>query len=214
MVLENGYDEESFGSISKGDSQPLSPGAITLLHSGIIYPAERDPTALFIALKRLLDSGEVKPGELKIRFRASVHEELLMSLAMQHGIENVIELCPPIAYREALQEMLRADGLLVIQATNCNAQIPAKIYEYLRAGRPIVALTDPSGDTAGVLRAAGIDTLARLDSVDEIAALLPIFIAAVRHQQASLAEPRAVAAASRRGRAEALARLMDACVEL
>jgi len=38
---------------------------------------------------------------------------------------------------------MAADALLVMQASNCNAQIPAKIYEYLRAGKPILALTDP-----------------------------------------------------------------------
>src|SRR5690606_11187190 len=47
---------------------------------------------------------------------------------------------------------LGADLLLVFQGTNFNTQIPAKIYEYLRAGRCIMALLDPSGDTAAQLR--------------------------------------------------------------
>ena len=38
----------------------------------------------------------------------------------------------------------RADALLVLQASNCNEQIPAKLYEYLRTGRPILC-TDRSG---------------------------------------------------------------------
>ena len=44
--------------------------------------------------------------------------------------------------------MLRADGLLILQAANCNEQIPAKLYKYLRARRPIVALTDPQATLA------------------------------------------------------------------
>src|SRR5262249_40368278 len=52
-VIENGYDEDSFEGIdaaaaSKG---PLRPGAITLLHSGVVYPSERDPNGLFRALR-------------------------------------------------------------------------------------------------------------------------------------------------------------------
>ena len=47
-------------------------------------------------------------------------------------------------------------------AANCNDQIPAKAYEYLRvsAARLLLALTDPAGDTADVIRRAGIDTIA------------------------------------------------------
>jgi hypothetical protein len=39
----------------------------------------------------------------------------------------------------------------VFQGSSFNAQIPAKIYEYLRTGRPVFAVVDPSGDTAAVL---------------------------------------------------------------
>lgn len=209
VVLENGYDEESFAAVSAATTESLTPGVITLLHSGIVYPAERDPTALFVALRKLADSGRLQAGELKLRFRAAGHDDLLLNLARQNGVESFIELCPSIPYREALQEMLRADGLLVLQASNCNAQIPAKIYEYLRAGRPIIALTDPEGDTAGVLRVAGIDTVVRLDSADEIAALLPRFVDAVRNRQAPLADAQSVEAASRRGRAKTLAELLN-----
>ena len=108
--------------------------------------------------------------------------------------------------------MLRADALLVLQASNCNEQIPAKLYEYLRAGRPIVALTDPVGDTADVVRAAGLDAIARLDSVDDIVALLRRFIASIRAGAAPLPAADYVAAASRRGRTRELATLLDAAV--
>src|SRR5690242_2891946 len=49
VVVENGFDEESFASIAPvaGGGRPLNPGAVTLLHSGIVYPSERDPTQLF-----------------------------------------------------------------------------------------------------------------------------------------------------------------------
>lgn len=213
VVLENGYDEESFAAVSPAPTLALNPGAITLLHSGIVYPEERDPTQLFAALQRLVKSGQLRAGELKIRFRAPVHDNLLQTLAQQCGVAEFIEILPPVPYREALLEMLRADALLVMQAANCNAQIPAKIYEYLRAGRPIIGLTDPAGDTAGVLRDAGIDALAQIDSADEITALLPGFIRAVKEGRARLADRDFVAKASRSGRTAALARLLSKSIE-
>jgi hypothetical protein len=103
--------------------------------------------------------------------------------------------------------MLRADGLLVLQASNCNDQIPAKIYEYLRAGRPIVALTDPAGDTANALAAAGIAAIAPLDNSDAIAKALLDFVAAP--SVGTLPSAGAVSAASREGRTKQLAAQLD-----
>lgn len=215
VVLENGYDEESFASIAPmpspvpygGDQPGTRP--LVMLHSGIVYPSERDPTQLFQALGLLKKAGSLSPAELRIRFRASVHDELLQSLAQFHGAQDFIELCPAIPYRDALAEMLAVDALLVMQASNCNEQIPAKIYEYLRAGKPILGLTDPAGDTAGVLRGAGLSDIARLDSVEEIALLLPTLVRSWREGRVGLPQSIAVRQASRRGRSEALAALLN-----
>lgn len=210
-VLENGFDEESFAAAARDLPALLPPAGrpMLLLHSGIVYPEERDPTQLFLALGRLRGQGLLGPDDLRLRFRASVHDELLERLAREHGAQEFIELCPPTPYREALAEMMTVDALLVLQAANCNAQIPAKIYEYLRAGRPIMALTDPAGDTAGVLLRAGIDAIARLDSVEEIAAVLTSLVTAWRRGQNRLPRPEAVVQASRQGRSRSLAMLLD-----
>jgi len=210
VVVENGFDEESFSGFDADVArEPLRPGAITLLHSGMVYPWERDPTQFFMAIAKIVDAGDVRDGELVVRFRAAGYDDRLRALATEFGIERFIELLPPIPYRAALEEMLRADALLVLQAANCNEQIPAKLYEYLRSGRPIVALTDPVGDTAGVARAAGVTAIAPLDSTVDIATLLVRVIAALRAGTAALPSADYVAAASRRGRARELAALLD-----
>lgn len=212
-VLENGYDEESFSSAVQQPHSGSLLGAgtrpLVMLHSGIVYPSERDPTQLFAALGRLQEAGTLGPSDLRIRFRASVHDEMLQRLALTHGAQDFIELCPAIPYREALAEMMAVDALLVMQASNCNAQIPAKIYEYLRAGKPILGLTDPEGDTAGVLRRAGVNDVAHLDSADEIAVLLPALVRDWRQGKAVLPQTLAVQQASRRGRSQALVALLE-----
>ncbi len=210
-VIENGYDESSFagaeqvpGSVRAGD------GPLVLVHSGTVYPSERDPRPFFGALSELQRNGGIKPGELKVVLRASGCEDYLRGLIESYGIDGIVTLEPGVHYRVALAEMLAADGLLVLQAANCNFQVPAKLYEYLRAGRPIIALTDPAGDTAAVLRNAGIDTMARLDSQADIARLLVRFIDLLRQQRAPVAAQAAVAAASRRARTIELAHVLDA----
>ncbi len=220
VVLENGYDEESFASAAVPAGTHDAPSVpadktsrpMVLLHSGIVYPYERDPTQLFMALGQLKKEGKLGPQDLKIRFRASVHDDLLNQLAQTHGALDFIELCPPIPYRQALSEMLKVDALLVMQASNCNAQIPAKIYEYLRAGKPILALTDPIGDTAGVLREARLDGVVRIDSAQDIALALPAFVYDWRSGNATLPRAEAVRKASRHGRSIAMEAMLDGIV--
>lgn len=218
VVLENGYDEESFAAVKFDPAWQSAAQSGTgtypliLLHSGIVYPSERDPAHLFAALQRLRANGALGPDDIRIRFRASVHDELLKSLATKYGIQEMIELCAAIPYRQALSEMMSVDVLLVMQASNCNAQIPAKVYEYLRAGRPILGLTDPVGDTASVLRDAGVTDIARLDSVDDIATALVKVVHSCRRGELQLPQAAAVGRASRRQRSAVFVKLLDEVV--
>jgi glycosyltransferase involved in cell wall biosynthesis len=205
-VIENGYDEETFAAISINDG-PLNPGRITFLHSGIVYPSERDPTQFLAAILTLIDTGKISPNQICIRFRAAVHEAFLQSLIDKLNLNGCIELLPPVPYNDALVEMMRADVLVIMQASNCNDQVPAKLYEYLRAGRPTIALTDPAGDTARVLRDSGISAIAPLDRVDSIAELLARTLEAPT--VGTLALPQKVEAASRKSRTEELANLLN-----
>lgn len=140
VVQENGYVEDSFLQAGAASAEALAvvelpdvAGLPTLLlHNGIVYPSERDPAPLFVALGQLCGAGMLGPSDLKIRFRAAVHEDLLRNLAARHGVQELIDICSPIDYCDALQEMLGADALLVMQASNCNQQIRAKLYEYCR----------------------------------------------------------------------------------
>ena len=205
--IENGYDEAPFQDIAPS-TDPITPGRLTLLHSGIVYPSERDPRPLFDALAALKEWNPEIASRLKVRLRACAHEGFVDQEVSRRNIADLVEALPPVSYREALEEMCRADGLLVMQASNCNAQIPAKLYEYFRAGRPMIALTDPRGDTARTLRAAGVTSIAPLDDAQAIQALLCEFA-----QQGSggsfLASPGYVQTCSREARTVALARLLD-----
>jgi glycosyltransferase involved in cell wall biosynthesis len=212
VVIENGFDEQAFVLAGSGEEGPLGAGRVTLLHSGVVYPSERDPTHLFRALARLEASGKIGSPGFVIRFRASEHDSMLRRLAQAAGVLDLIEFAPPVSYDVALNEMLRADALLVMQASNCNAQIPAKVYEYLRAGRPILALTDPNGDTAKVLREAGVSAQAPLDSASAIADLLRRFVDESVHRSGWVPSADAVARASRQARTVALAELLDQVV--
>lgn len=213
-VIPNGYDESSFADAERDlPPRPRANSArVTLVHSGILYPVERDPRAFYAAVASLKKSGEESGDTLSIVLRSSSHEEHHRRLIDSHGIGDIVSLPARVSYRDALREMLAADGLLVFQASNCNHQVPAKIYEYFRARRPILALTDATGDTAGALRDAGLGAIVPLDDERRIAEGLREFLSAIRHGTAAVASDDEIAKHSRRARTRALARLFEEVV--
>lgn len=210
-VIGNGYDEENFTRAAAMASAPpaASGHQLRLVHSGILYPSERDPRPFFAALAELRRRGVIDAANLRIVLRATGHDALHREHVAAAGIADLVEFAPSIPYEAALAEMLAADGLLLFQAANCNHQIPAKLYEYLRAGRPVFALTDRAGDTATTLLQAGIDTLVPLDDATAIAQGLERFVARVRDGSAPAVTPAAAAAYSRYARTRELAVLLD-----
>lgn len=213
-LIENGYDDEDFDAAEMSAPALVKPpgGPLTMLHSGIIYPLERDPRPLFAALAALLEAGGLTPQRFQLVLRAPVHDAFLAQLITEYGIASLVTIAPPLPYRAALAEMLSADALLLLQAANCNDQVPAKLYEYLRANKPLLALTDPRGDTWAAVRAAGIDTLAPLDDAVAIQAALLRFVALAEAGAAPLAPEAVRRSHARSARTVQLAALFDAVV--
>lgn len=213
VLIANGYDEENFVRAEQSEvyRQALAEKSekIVLLHSGVLYPSERDPRQFFNALAELKQAGKISAERFKVILRATGHDELHSELIADNGLSDIVFLEPSVAYETALAEMLVVDGLLIFQAANCNHQIPAKIYEYLRARRPILALTDPEGDTAKVLLAAGLTGIAPLDDKDAIASKLLEFIGNIQNHKNAIADDKHIAEHSRQARSRLLADLLN-----
>ena len=206
-LIENGYDEAGFDRANCAPAGHRS--RFLLLHSGVIYPSERDPQALFEALGRLRRDGVLAAHNFQLVLRATGHDAWLATLLAKYGITELVTLAPLLPHQEALREMQSADGLLLLQAANCNDQIPAKLYEYLRCRRPVLALTDLAGDSAAKLRLCGIDTIGQLASCSDCARALLRFLELARQGRAPLASPSSIALQSRQARSHALAAVLD-----
>jgi glycosyltransferase involved in cell wall biosynthesis len=174
LVITNGYDEVDFTHLRPTTVPRVYP--LRLVHSGVVYPEERDPGPFFRALARLKGEGRVTARTLRVDLRAAGSEPYFRGLAKGLGIEDLVHLLPPLAYRESLQDSADATALLVLQGASCNHQIPAKAYEYLRLGKPILALTPAEGDTAALLAECGGSTLVDLHDEDAIHDALPPFL--------------------------------------
>lgn len=178
-VVPNGYDEVIFNELSDKIEQQrhkASSQKIVLLHSGLIYPNERDPSALFDAIQQLKEKGQLHADNFLLRLRASGNEALFQQWVEKRDIQDLVEFAATIPYTDALNEMTEVDGLLIMQAANCDYQIPAKAYEYIRCKKPVLALTTETGDTGRLLRDTGHATIAPLDDTKKIEAALQAHI--------------------------------------
>jgi hypothetical protein len=210
VLLPNGYDEMDFAGLEPSTSRNFDkPGPVVLVHSGQMDPEERDPTNLFAAVTRLKEACRIGPADLRILLRATGNDAQYAAKIRRFEIGDIVSLEPYIPYRQALQEMLDADGLLIFQGPVCNRQIPAKLYEAFRARRPLLVITHPEGDTAKAVQKVHIDGVVRYDSVDEIAEKLCAFVGQIRAGCAPVPDPAIVNQFSRQARAAEFAAVLD-----
>jgi glycosyltransferase involved in cell wall biosynthesis len=146
-VVFNGYAEEDFPEMSVENRMT---GPLTIRYIGSIYRGFRDPSPLFVAI-----------GLLESRLRRQIRVEFfgesdtgVEALAAKHGVADRIEMRARVPYRSALELQLQADVLLLLQWNDKRDEgtIPAKLFEYLYARRPILYIGYAHGIAAQLIR--------------------------------------------------------------
>lgn len=214
VEISNGFDEENFSKVAHDFIENNTPSNIlTFVHSGLLYQEERNPSAFFQALSELHQQGFVDGNKVRITLRASGNEDNYERDLIKYGIDKFVFLAPAIAYSDALAEMVQADVLLLFQGESCNHQIPAKVYEYVRAKRPILALTDKKGDTAKLLKGLGVKTVYDMNSKEEIIVGIKFLLEAVKSGAISPVPEEQIQLLSRRNQTKSLAAVFnDVCI--
>ena len=148
--ITNGYDPESFEANS---APPLSGPTIEIVHAGEIY-ANRSPGPLLEAVRQL-EAPALGGRTLRVRLIGN-----LANQKQQPEIEDMIRGAAnasvsvegQVTYAQSIRAMVQADVLLLLDTPGRRAGVPAKLYEYIGANRPILALAEPDSDVAWVLR--------------------------------------------------------------
>ena len=206
LLISNGYDEEDFANFENQESKHSSAKEpLTLLHTGMLYRAERDPRPFFTALARLKNEGLVSHQRLRVTLRNPSSEEFYQQTLDGLGLSDIVSIQPHLPHHGALAECAESDALVLFQGANCDHQIPAKAYEYLRLGKPVLALTTHTGDTAAVLNEVGGATILDLADEEDIYRGLPVFLDALAACSHPLPDQTRIKRYSRRKQAEALA---------
>lgn len=211
VVIANGFDEEIFAEVEALLTPPAATVApTTLVHSGVIYASpDRDPTAFIEAVGALKAAGEESVDTLRVVLRASGNDQLFAAIAARCDCLDIIHFLPALPYQDALTEMFQADGLLIFQGQPSNPAVPAKLYEYIRTGRPVLALAHAAGETAQLVRKAGLGLEADLEDRLAIEAVMRRFLAQLRAKTLRGPSREVIDSYARARRAEELAAELD-----
>ena len=156
VAIPNGYDEADFTDLAPPDRP--SRDEFLVVHAGSINPEFRDPRPVLGAARAAADAGAVDPGRMRFRFLGpgpfGEAPEMARAVAAL-GLAGRVEFLPRVPYDQALRELGSADLLLLLQASLDTVDlVPAKLFEYLRSGRPVLAVVRP-GASSEVLDTVG-----------------------------------------------------------
>ncbi len=151
--IPNGYDEPDFAGLAA--KARADAGEFRLVHTGAFY-GPRDPAALLEGLSRYLSDNPSPPRRLRLRLVGEMGSRFAHGLArFQREHPGVVEQLPYVPHRQALAELVDADALLLVVGGEgspaAKGWLPGKLFEYLRADKPILLLGHRGGDAAGLV---------------------------------------------------------------
>ena len=161
VTISNGCDFDDFAGLA------YTPGErFRITHTGSFF-GKRDPRPFLTALA---ESGLDVQARFLGDFRSADRE-----WAAERGLGDKLELIP-YAPRQASLELQRDSEALLLLIPDAGGRgkgvLSGKVFEYLAAERPILALVPPDGAAADLIRETGAGVVAPPDDVEAIKAAL------------------------------------------
>ncbi|MEZ4735133.1 MAG: glycosyltransferase [Caldilineaceae bacterium] len=209
--IMNGFDDADYvhnGALTHD-------GRFTIVYTGTLYGERRSPKYFLHGLAQLLDVMPTARPQLRVCF-VGTHYEQHVRLVEELKLTDVVEFVGMVPHQMATQYQLMADLLLLIVGNGPGSQVvfTGKLFEYLGARRPILALAPLDGPAAKLI--AETVTGYTVDSEDsaEIGQTLQQLYTAWQEQRFAYTPHTAlVNQYSRRAAAEKLAAIFDQVAE-
>jgi len=139
QVITNGYDREDFLSEVRHENKKFSIG-----HVGSLY-AGQTPLHFLQALGLLKKEKANLLKNMAVTFLGGTdrnNRKILEKLVQNFQLQDVVIRKQAVSHREAIDHMLRFDVLLLIIGRENKGCLTGKLFEYLAAQKPILALTE------------------------------------------------------------------------
>lgn len=163
-IITNGFDT---ADLPAGFAAPVPPtGVFHVVYTGII-DSIRDPVPFLKAFKLAFGEASVK---VLLTFVGKVSEPVRNFIKEDDWLATHVAFAGYLPHREVFEFYQNADLLLLILTHTKNAQgnIPGKLFEYIATGKKIIALGDPEGDSARIIRELDAGGVFRHGAVDEM----------------------------------------------
>ncbi len=148
-VIPNGFDPSLL------PEQKLSPSRVfTILYAGTLVVGQQDPRPVFRALELCLDRGQIPREEVEIQFLGTKPESVKQTLA-EMADRLPVRVLPRHPHRAALALQTQASVLLLLAHASEKGIMTGKVFDYLAAGRPILAVPDDRHTTSALLKSTG-----------------------------------------------------------
>lgn len=165
--ITNGYDPADIGDVSVGKR---TPGRLTLIHAGTLYSgiAEEFLAALQQLVRDHLDASEriqvLLLGDIAYEYNRAVQTLQATGILKAYGFRP---------HAEAMKMVNESDVLVILMGGTkfLPSHIPAKVFEYLDAGKPILAIVR-EGELAQIVTKSGLGIVVSPDSIDGLAQAL------------------------------------------
>lgn len=185
-VILNGFDPDDYPQALE---RARDDDTLRLVYTGMIYAGRQMPDALFQAFAQLGPASD----RVRVAFYGA-EANLVQECARRYGVERLVEIHAPVPRAEAAGAQKQAD-LLLLLLWNDPAQTgiySGKLFEYIGARRPILAVGQTNSVAAELIRerAAGV----ALDDAGQIAAQLRQWMA-LKAQQGRIPDVDAAAGA-------------------
>lgn len=143
-VITNGFD------ISEKIDFELD-SRFSISHIGSLL-SERNPEVLWKVLDEICKKNASFKNDLQLKFAGAVSEEVKKSLENFHLISNC-EFLGYVSHSEALKLQHKSQVLLLVEINSAETRaiIPGKLFEYLSAKRPIIALGPKESDIEEII---------------------------------------------------------------
>ncbi|GGE11352.1 glycosyltransferase family 4 protein [Psychroflexus salis] len=143
-VITNGYDETENLDIDLSE-------AFSLVHVGSLL-SQRNPENLWKVLQEFLEENKHLRQFLELHFVGKVSQTVLNSIEA-YGLKDYVYLDGYLPHLDAIKAQKSAQLLLLIEANNPvkSGIIPGKLFEYLMAKRPILAVGPTAWDVQKII---------------------------------------------------------------